>query len=76
MKRLHLGDDIHLPPALDITIGHYLCVDESEAAILFAVLGLCQHQFTAGRSSPAVRGAIQGIILILSLAIVAAAVAL
>lgn len=34
------------------------------------------HQFTARRTSPAIRGAIQGVILLLSLGIVAAAVAL
>lgn len=34
------------------------------------------HQVTARRTSPAVRGAIQGIILLLSIGIVAAAVAL
>jgi putative copper export protein len=34
------------------------------------------HQFTARRTSPALRGAIQGVILLVSLGIVAAAVAL
>lgn len=34
------------------------------------------HQFTARRTSPALRGAIQGVILLVSLGIVAAAIAL
>ena len=45
--------------------------------LVVVVIGLAAvHQFTARRTSPALRGAIQGVILLLSLGIVAAAVAL
>ena len=46
-------------------------------ALVGAAIGLAAlHQFTTKRTSPALRGAIQGVILLLSLGIVAAAVAL
>ena len=46
------------------------------ALVVLAVGLAATHQFTAKRTSPALRGAIQGVILLLSLGIVAAAVAL
>lgn len=49
----------------------------TKIGLVFVVAGLAAwHQFAAGTQSPAMRGALQGSILVLSLAIVAAAVAL
>jgi uncharacterized membrane protein len=44
--------------------------------VVVAIVLALVHQLTARRTSPAVRGAIQGVILLVSLGIVAAAVAL
>ena len=44
--------------------------------VVIVIAAAAVHQFTARRTSPALRGAIQGVILLVSLGIVAAAVAL
>jgi len=60
---------------LDVDMGRAAMV--AKLALVVAAVGLAGiHQLTARRSSPAVRGLVQGGILLLSLGILAAAVAL